>query len=160
MIHPVLNFWLEFLQSQMEMFTKNAQLKSRIWNFAWCKYDMERFAVTPCNDYLWYELGWFWKEPLVSTRRFDQYALIVFWRFSTMQSFKSYLTTCSSYRFEAMHGEVSMYILFAVTPCVGLHLWFNYGLLRTCLALYSTTDNVLYYQPLPITLLPSTVLCQ
>ena len=24
------------------------------------------------------ELGWFWKEPLVSTRRFDQYALIVF----------------------------------------------------------------------------------
>ena len=26
------------------------------------------------------ELGWFWKEPLVSTWRFDQYALIVFWR--------------------------------------------------------------------------------
>ena len=26
------------------------------------------------------KLGWFWKEPLVSTRRFDQYALIVFWR--------------------------------------------------------------------------------
>ena len=24
------------------------------------------------------ELGWFWKEPLVSTRHFDQYALIVF----------------------------------------------------------------------------------
>ena len=26
------------------------------------------------------ELGWFWKEPLVSTPRLDQYALIVFWR--------------------------------------------------------------------------------
>ena len=25
----------------------------RILNFAWWKYDMERFAVTPCNDYLW-----------------------------------------------------------------------------------------------------------
>ena len=26
------------------------------------------------------ELGWFWKEPLVSTQRFDQYALSVFLR--------------------------------------------------------------------------------
>ena len=26
------------------------------------------------------ELGWFFEEQLVSTRRFDQYALIVFWR--------------------------------------------------------------------------------
>ena len=25
---------------------------SRIWNFAWWKYDIERFEVTPCNDYL------------------------------------------------------------------------------------------------------------
>ena len=26
------------------------------------------------------ELGWFWKKPLVSTRHFDQYVLIIFWR--------------------------------------------------------------------------------
>ena len=25
-------------------------------------------------------MGWFWKEPLVSTRRSDPYALITFWR--------------------------------------------------------------------------------
>ena len=43
------------------------------------------------------ELGWFWKESLVSTRRFDQYALIVFWRANLSisnfhhASFKSYL---------------------------------------------------------------------
>ena len=26
------------------------------------------------------EVGWLWKEPLVSTRHFIQYALIIFWR--------------------------------------------------------------------------------
>ena len=31
------------------------------------------------------ELGWFWNQPLVSTRRFDQYALIVFWRKALLQ---------------------------------------------------------------------------
>ena len=25
---------------------------SKILNFAWWKYDMEKFAVTPCNDFL------------------------------------------------------------------------------------------------------------
>ena len=35
---------------------------------------MERFAVTPCNDRILMSLGGSDKEPLVSTRRFDQYA--------------------------------------------------------------------------------------
>ena len=38
---------------------------------------MERFAVTPCNDMSW---GGSEKKRWLSTRRFDQYALIVFWR--------------------------------------------------------------------------------
>ena len=37
------------------------------------------------------ELGWFWKEPLVSTQRFDQYALIVFWRWCYRKPFYRFL---------------------------------------------------------------------
>ena len=43
--------------------------------------------------------------------------------------------------FEALHGEVSMYILFAVTPCV-YTCWVDYDLLRTCLAFYSKFRGV------------------
>ena len=34
-----------------------------IWNFAWWKYDTERFSVTSCLiNFFLNELGWFWKE--------------------------------------------------------------------------------------------------
>ena len=53
-------------------------LASRIWNFAWWKYDMERFAVTPCNHYLWMSWG-----------SFDQYALNVFFLQKTIRAYWS-----------------------------------------------------------------------
>ena len=36
--------------------------------------------------------------------------------------------------FEALHGEVSIYVWFAVTPCV-------YRTLENCLSIYSTTEE-------------------
>ena len=38
--------------------TTSTNIINRIWYFAWWKKDMEKLAVTLCNDYL-YELGWF-----------------------------------------------------------------------------------------------------
>ena len=59
---------------------------SRILNFI----GKIRYAKVCGNTTSWLslnELGWFWKELLVSTRCFDQYALIVFWRkrYNTVQ---------------------------------------------------------------------------
>ena len=53
---------------------------SRIWNFAWWKYDMERFAVTSCNDYLFMSWGVVLKRTVAFNSMFQSVCWIVFWR--------------------------------------------------------------------------------
>ena len=57
-----------------------------IWNFAWCKFDIVRFAVTPYNEVISKWVGLVLKRTVGSTQRFDQYALFIFWRKQNVNS--------------------------------------------------------------------------
>ena len=88
---------------------------SKTWNL---QQYMERFAVTQCNDYLERSLGWFWKEPFVSTRSFDQYALIVFWRKLDSDAACCLSTVHADLLFGMLTGNLRLTILVSHTFCL------------------------------------------